>query len=236
MAKRTPGPEGVAAPVKAKAKPITPVACSPGLGIDKLSLYVGKSVEDFCPFGYGKKKDAQNHCAHFVSHALNIQVGSVCSNLLPWTVKKSSIDALFRAGTRQNRIAGYFTEVGKEEVPFQGASTRVNEIYNSVSKESKGDWDARPEPKDNCLIYVTIPGNIPKDRARMGEMSRKHIGIHSGGDIYHYGNTDDEVKRDTIEEFQKKFKGNYGKDAIFLWSEIPNVGAACVHRGGGLGE
>jgi hypothetical protein len=70
----------------------------------------------------------------------------------------------------------------------------------------------------------------------MGQMSRKHIGAHSGGSIYHYGNTDDEVRCDTIDQFQKKFRSSYGKDAVFLWSEIPEVGAACVHRGGTVGE
>lgn len=64
MPPRTPGPQGVTSPSDSGSKAGKSITCIPGLGVDKLSAYVGKSVEDFCPFGYGKKKDVQNHCAH----------------------------------------------------------------------------------------------------------------------------------------------------------------------------
>jgi hypothetical protein len=213
------------------AHPNEPLVCIPGLGVEGVFAYVGKSVEDFCAFGYGKTGDPQNHCAHFVAHALNIQVGELCSNLLPWNVKDPAADKLFRAGEKQNLRAGLYTLEDKAKVPLKGASTRVNEIYNSVPKDQKGDWDARPDPKANCLMCVTTPGNISKDRVNMGQAPKKHIGIHVDGKIYNYGNTNDQVVCDTIEEFQKKFKRNYGEDCIFLWGAIPDTGTACVYRG-----
>ena len=216
------------------SKPV-PISCIPGLGVANLSAYVGKSVEDFCPLGYGKKKDNQNHCAHFVSHALNIQVGKLCSDLLPYRAKPLTA-SLIRSGVRDNELAGLFTLDGKHRNPFKGGSTRVNDIYNSIGKDSKGDWDSRSDPNADCLIYVTIPENISKDRAIMNEMSRKHVGIHYNGKIYHYGNTGDQVASDTIEQFKTKFKGSYGKDAVFLWSSIPHVADACVHRGALSGD
>jgi hypothetical protein len=232
---RKPGPQGTASESAPPQQATKPVACVAGLGIDEVSRYVGKSVKDVCAFGYGKKSDPQNHCAHFVSHALNIQVGIVCTDLLPWNVKESSTDNLFRLGTRQVIAAGYFTGEGKNKTTFRGASTRVNEIYNSIAAGSKGLWDDRPMSKPNCLIYATLPGNVSNDHARMGEMPKKHIGIHKDGKIYHYGNTDDEVKGDTFEEFKRKFTLAYGKDVLFLWSAIPDVDNACVYRGSSIG-
>lgn len=207
------------------------LSCIPGLGVAGVANYVGKSVEEICPFGYGRKKDNQNHCAHFVSHALNIQVGTLCSLLLPWQLKGSSPDPLFRSSVRLNQSAGLFTVDGKEKTAFRGASTRVNEIYNSINKDSKGDWASRPDAEGDCLIYVTQPKNISEDRNTIGQMPAKHIGIHSGGNIYHYGNTDDQVKCDAVEAFEKKFMRSYGSDAVFLWSMIPSTGSQCVHRG-----
>jgi hypothetical protein len=86
---------------------ITPIACIPGLGLTDLDKYVGKTVEDFCAFGYGKKKDTENHCAHFVSHALNIQVGTTCTDLLPFRAK-SAPPAARRAGASSRMNAGPF--------------------------------------------------------------------------------------------------------------------------------
>jgi hypothetical protein len=212
---------------------LTPIACIPGLGVDDLAAYVGKTVEDFCTFGYGKKKDSENHCAHFVSHALNIQVGTVCSALLPWRLNRNSGNSV-RLGSRDNELAGLFTQNGKHRDPFKGATTRVNDVFNSIEADSKGAWEDRDDEKADCLIYATIPGNISKDRKKMGSMSRKHVGIHHDGKIYNYSNTLDQVVDDSLEQFQKKFKGSYGADVIFLWSAIPHVGAACVHRGGGV--
>jgi hypothetical protein len=50
------------------------------INISMLNGYVGKHISQICPNGY----DANNiwHCAHFVAHALDIMVGTKCTNIV----------------------------------------------------------------------------------------------------------------------------------------------------------
>lgn len=45
----------------------------------ELMNHVGKSIEDICANGFSSP--AQNHCAHFVSHALGVQLGTLCGDM-----------------------------------------------------------------------------------------------------------------------------------------------------------
>jgi hypothetical protein len=56
--------------VKEKDMPIT---------MTELLAYVNKPISDVC-FNDFSSAD-QNHCAHFVSHALNIQIGMLCGDM-----------------------------------------------------------------------------------------------------------------------------------------------------------
>jgi hypothetical protein len=49
--------------------------------LDTLTLnsYVGKSISAICPHGYDSVAD--NHCAHFVSHALQLGFGLTCAQM-----------------------------------------------------------------------------------------------------------------------------------------------------------
>jgi hypothetical protein len=42
----------------------------------QLSAYLGRCIADICPNGY--TNDADNHCAHFVGHALGYRFGLTC--------------------------------------------------------------------------------------------------------------------------------------------------------------
>jgi hypothetical protein len=42
-----------------------------------LDSYLGKNISQICPAGYHSPGD--NHCAHFVSHVLNLRFGLTCS-------------------------------------------------------------------------------------------------------------------------------------------------------------
>lgn len=44
-----------------------------------LTGYEGRSMRDICPFGYDATDD--NHCAHFVAHALQLDFGMTCARL-----------------------------------------------------------------------------------------------------------------------------------------------------------
>lgn len=46
-----------------------------------LDSYVGVGIERICPNGFDDKAD--NHCAHFVSHALGLDFGMTCRTLRP---------------------------------------------------------------------------------------------------------------------------------------------------------
>ena len=47
------------------------------LTLSTLNSYVGHSINEICPFGYDKPVD--NHCAHFVSHVLQLGLGYTCA-------------------------------------------------------------------------------------------------------------------------------------------------------------
>jgi len=44
-----------------------------------LDTYLGKSISEICPFGYDRAAD--NHCAHFVGHALQLDFGLTCARM-----------------------------------------------------------------------------------------------------------------------------------------------------------
>jgi hypothetical protein len=159
-------------------------------------------VEDFCEFHYGQIGDEENHCAHFVCHALGIQVGLTCDSLLAWKQVKANRKAGLAASSR-------------------GYTVRVDVLYNSLV--ASGDWDKRTA--DPCLIFATLPSNISADRATMGQQRKKHVGYFAGGTVWHYGNTNDEVKRDSLAQFRQKFTRTYGSSVVFLYGAIPLAGA-----------
>jgi hypothetical protein len=166
------------------------------LGLDR---YVDKSVEDFCEFHFGKIDDSENHCAHFVSHVLGLQVGTTCESLLDWAHTKAN----YKAGLK-----------GKK-----GYTVRVNDLYNSL--KVTGDWsDSVAAP---CLVFTTPPHNfLNKERMRMGSFKNKHVGIYSGTHIYNYGNTLDKVRKDTPAEFLAHFRKIYGGTTVFRYGALPS--------------
>lgn len=49
------------------------------VSLSDLMALVGKSPGDICSNGFSSP--TQNHCAHFVCHALNIQIGMLCGDM-----------------------------------------------------------------------------------------------------------------------------------------------------------
>jgi hypothetical protein len=79
------------------------------LDVSLLKTWEGKSVEEFCT-KFGKVGDKDNHCAHFVSHLLQLDRTAVSGAVL----------------------CTYNTRLGKNDKP--GYCIRVNEIYNHCQK------------------------------------------------------------------------------------------------------
>lgn len=46
------------------------------ISADLLNSYVDKNIKDICLFGF--TDDSKNHCAHFVSHVLDLNFGYTC--------------------------------------------------------------------------------------------------------------------------------------------------------------
>lgn len=97
---------------------------------------------------------------------------------------------------------------GKQN-PTAGALVRVNDIFN-ICRDI-----AEPNPL-GCLAYYTLPENINKDGA-MGTMRQKHVGICIGGYVYNYGNKNDKVRRDKVDDLARL----YGKKTITLYTALP---------------
>src|SRR5262249_24934509 len=107
--------EGTAMAIPAIPRIPSP-APTPGIATPGLDRYVDQSVEDFCAFHYGNIGDDQSHCAHFVCHALGIQVGTTCNSLLDG--KQVRINQ--RAGLSPSAM---------------GYTVRVDDLYNSLTEK-----------------------------------------------------------------------------------------------------
>lgn len=156
-----------------------------------LDGYLGQSVVDFCG-KYGSVADSQNHCAHFVSHVLQLRIpgAALCSN-----VGGSSY-------SYEDRRKGF--------------CVRVNQIFNSCSNRAR--WDDRHLPAGVCFVVATVESNIESENPlRIGEMRKKHIGFYSGGQVYNYGNTNDAVRKTPLADFKR----HYGAKTVLLKSDLP---------------
>ena len=155
----------------------TCVTCAKARLIDltttALTALEGKTIADFCNTNYTAANI--NHCAHFVSHVLDLKIGMICG-AMAWATRK------------------------------QGASVRVDEIYNKCA--TKGAWTNKPASMSNCLAFVTPESNVKS--TGMGNHPRKHIGISIEGKVWHYSNGQDKVVCESAEAFLIKFKGAYG--------------------------
>ena len=148
-----------------------------------LNTILGNHISTLCPHSIGDDDNA-NHCAHFVSHIMGYDVGTANCNNYTWADK---------------------------QLESTGVSIRVDDIFNN--SVINGYWSDKPRSLTECLVFVTIDSNITQtsNTYRMGQNSRKHIGIFTNGHIYHYGNTNDEIVCDTPSQFISKFSRAYGR-------------------------
>ena len=69
------------------------------ISLATLRTYVNKSMGDICLNGF--TDPGQNHCAHFVSHVLNIQYGTLCNVM---TTGPRAQSATIRVNEIYNRL------------------------------------------------------------------------------------------------------------------------------------
>ena len=155
-----------------------------------LDTFKGNDISEICPCGFDD--DDQNHCAHFVSHVLelndSLKIGLTCAQM---------------------------TSEGKKlKAQGAGACLRVNEVFNFCE-------DIPVPDESGCLIYITKLANVKKD-GTMGDMPQKHIGIYFKGEVWHYSNSDQEVERWTKADWISKLDAHYGKHTVVKYTVIPD--------------
>jgi hypothetical protein len=158
------------------------------INVADLKKLVGKEISTICPHKYV----GANNCAHFVGHALGVQIGILC-NLVS---KKNNKQDEGRA------------------------SIRVNDIYNDL--DDTGRWESRPEiaGNQNLLIFVTSAKNLNSDEDVMNDNPYKHIGIFAEDKVYNYSNAHQMVAADTVDEFFKKCDDVYPQKDVTLYYGI----------------
>ncbi|MBW6400697.1 hypothetical protein KPL78_22750 [Roseomonas sp. HJA6] len=94
----------------------------------------------------------------------------------------------------------------------KGASIRVDDVFNYCIL--RGEWDDKNSSMESCLIFVTPENNVKSktDHLIMGNISKKHIGIHLNGKVWHYSNGKDKVICESVADFKNRFYRNYGSD------------------------
>lgn len=151
------------------------------ISLNELQAYVGKPIGEVCKNGFSSP--SQNHCAHFVSHALGIQLGMLCGDMA-YKTRKS------------------------------GASIRCDELYNRLS--STGPWASKPSQCDGLLIFVTSAKNVTNEI--MTNSPQKHVGVHFGGTVFNFSNSQHKVIVDsTVEAFHAKFRSSYSGGDVSLY-------------------
>ena len=138
-----------------------------------LNTYLGRPIGEICPNHYAN--DADNHGAHFVSHAMGYGWGVTCLSL-----------------TGGPRRGSKF-----------GASIRVHEIFPHCP--TVGTWASRPVTMMSCLVFITGASNVNVSAKVMGNAPRKHVGICLSGLIDHYSNLQHRVIYETAEQFSHYF-------------------------------
>ncbi|MCV0396249.1 MAG: hypothetical protein K5872_04255 [Rhizobiaceae bacterium] len=152
---------------------------------------LGQTVTDYCG-KYGSVGDTINHCAHFVSHVLDLRIpgAALCSNVG---------NSTYTYEERRN-----------------GVCVRVNQVYNSCN--GRAAFDAAVTCHTPRIIVATIADNVRGDNPPVvGDHPRKHIGFLLGTNVYHYSNTRDAVVCQPVGEFAS----HYGSRTVLYVSDLP---------------
>jgi hypothetical protein len=162
-----------------------------------LDAFLGKTIDEVCG-KYGGVGDGINHCAHFVSHVLQLRIpgAALCSNV----------------GDDDDVVN---PNKWKYAERHNGFCVRVNQVFNSCNNRMRFDFQPATA---TCLIVATLEGNIEKESPlTIGSSSNKHIGFLVGSDVYNYSNTRDKVVKVPTSEF----KSHYGSKTILLRCDLP---------------
>jgi hypothetical protein len=150
---------------------------------------LGKNINVICLNNFHQADE--NHCAHFVSHVLEIPASFNCKE--------------YKGGAKP------------------GANIRVHEVFGLCPRVgTKAQMDMGREQ----IVFVTLAANVNVATKTMINIPQKHMGIYSGGHVYHYSNTADKVVKQTLADFERTFQNAYsGVQGIFFGHFPAGAGA-----------
>ena len=70
------------------------------------------------------------------------------------------------------------------------------------------------------MVYFTKSSNIGAN-GLMGDIKLKHTGIYFSGNVWHYGNTGDQVKKQLLADFNRDMGTAYGSGTVTRFTAIP---------------
>lgn len=111
-----------------------------------------------------------------------------------------------------------------------GASVRVHELFAACPEV--GLLEAWPGGGP-VLVFVTAKSNVDLASKVMRNVPKKHVGLYNGSHIFHYGNTSDQVAKQTVAAFKSTFRQSYGGDLGFYFGKIPGSVSDLVPAAGG---
>jgi hypothetical protein len=150
----------------------------------ELGAHLGQHIRDICPIGY--VNDADNHCAHFVSHVLGYQFGATCrtmkhgagtpasirvQDLFPRCVSVGRWDSLptplfgglvfITNATSVNLAQKVMTNVPRKHVGiFIGGLRNIYHYSNSrrrVVRQTPGEFSRHYPAPDNAMFWGAAP-------------------------------------------------------------------------------
>jgi hypothetical protein len=84
-----------------------------------------------------------------------------------------------------------------------GATVRIQDIFPKCP--SIGAWSLRPASLTTGLVFVTAVTNVNLAARTMKNVPRRHVGIFSGGFIWHYADGQQRVVKQTATQFALYF-------------------------------
>jgi hypothetical protein len=98
-----------------------------------------------------------------------------------------------------------------------GAGLRVQELFAECPLV--GEWKGAPQGIK--IVFVTDKSNVDLAAHTMRNVPKKHVGIFSEGQVYHYSNKQDFVIRQTPEDFLTRFQSAYGGNQGLFFGTFP---------------
>lgn len=147
------------------------------LSEDLLGSYLGKTITDICPHGYTAAD--LNHCAHFVSHVMGLNVGSITCKGMGQSMQKDRL----------------------------GACIRVHELFKSCPEVGTFDNASAAQKSAGFFIFVIASNLVNLGTKTMTNVPKKHVGICFNDKVWHYSNTADKVVTTTPASFKHHYSG-----------------------------